>query len=124
MKRNPPPSEVFRDPEIRITDHEFGTFKIVGKDEIKRELKGKWRIVLNKSSRDGGNIKKQQWYICTVNYWNVVDNKYKKHEENLSLTLFNFGAFGRISRHFPNIDSNEKRILYSMMVPGSLSQFN
>ena len=41
-------------------------------DEVPRDLKHKWDIVLNKSFRENGKVKKQQHHIGTISYWDIV----------------------------------------------------
>ena len=117
MKRKPPESGVFRDPKIKSTfpdDFDLFDFYIAGKDKIKREAKEKWKILLNKSSRRGNKVCKKQWYICTVNYWDIVDTKHVRRDD-LWWTLYNHGAFGRIHKHLPDLDISERKKIYAII---------
>lgn len=48
-------------------------------DEIPREPREKWNIVLNKSVRSAGKIIKKQWHITTVKYWDIVGGYFSEH---------------------------------------------
>ena len=48
----------------------------IGEDEILRDPREKWDIILNETFRRGGKVKKNQAHICTVRRWDIVDGFY------------------------------------------------
>jgi hypothetical protein len=73
-------------------------------DEIERPLKYRWRVSLNES---GGGSGRRQWYVCTISYWDVVDDRYGKEKKG---KLF-FHARKRLEMLFPDRDQAEIREL-------------
>lgn len=49
-----------------------------GEDEIEREPREKWNIILNESYRVNGKVKKKQYHIATITYWNIIDGWYSE----------------------------------------------
>jgi hypothetical protein len=74
-------------------------------DEIERPLKYRWRISLSEPGGNGNG--RRQWYICTVSYWDVVDDRYGKEKKG---KLF-YHARKRLEMLFPDRDQAEIRDL-------------
>ncbi len=108
QKRKPYRSRIFRD--ARMKD-QYSVIEIVGDDEIKREPRAKWTLLLNKSSRQNGKIHKKQWYIYTIGYWHIVDDKYEGYED--SDMGFAFIVRERIEKHFPDLKAKEIKDIYA-----------
>ena len=103
-RNNPGPSGVFRRPQWKPRRRGSSEYVMTG-DEIERPLKYRWRISLNES---GGNGKgRRQWYVCTISYWDVVDDRYGKEKKG---KLF-FHARKRLEMLFPDRDQAEIREL-------------
>lgn len=105
-KRKPYRSRIFRDPDFSDPSG------VTGKDEIERDTKDKWRVLLNKSFRRGGKIYKKQWYVCTVSYWGIIDDKYEQYED--TDMGFAFTVYERIEKHFPDLKAREIKDIYAM----------
>lgn len=103
-RNNPGPSGVFRRPRWKRKRGDSTEFVMTG-DEIERPLKFKWRISLSESGGNGAG--RRQWYVCTVGYWDVVDDRYGKERKG---KLF-FHARKRLEMLFPDRDQAEIRDL-------------
>jgi hypothetical protein len=103
-RSNPGPSGVFRRPQWKPRSRGSKEYVMTG-DEIERPLKFRWRISLGESGGNGNG--RRQWYICTVSYWDVVDDRYGKEKKG---KLF-FHARKRLEMLFPDRDQAEIRDL-------------
>lgn len=58
-----------------INGEEGGSYdyKYTG-DRFERLIKTAYKISIHHSYREDGNIKKKQWVICTMSYYNIADN--------------------------------------------------
>ncbi len=107
-KGNTARSGVYKHPRWR-PDSSGSGYEITG-EEIKRDLKDKWQVVLCESFKADGKTKKKQWYIAVVTYWEIVDNKYGKIPGMLSQRFRN-----RIKEHFPGADDAETDRIYGLI---------
>jgi hypothetical protein len=99
----PGPSNVFRRPRWK---RERGSAEyVMTGDEIGRPLKYRWRIALTESGGNGSG--RRQWYVCTIGYWDVVDDRYGKEKRG---TLFSH-ARKRLETLFPDRDPDDIRDL-------------
>ena len=99
----PGPSNVFRRPQWK---RERGSAEyVMTGDEIERPLKYRWRIGLTESGGNGTG--RRQWYVCTIGYWDVVDDRYGKEKRG---TLFSH-ARKRLETLFPDRDPDDIREL-------------
>lgn len=89
-RKNPRPSGVYK--SSRRAD---GKAEPV---EIERELREKWRVSLYQLRNTDGKKDKKQWYICTIGYWDIVDDRYHPDFEG---SLFAY-AEKRIETLFPD----------------------
>lgn len=103
-RNNPGPSGVFRRPQWKPRRRGSKEYVMTG-DEIERPLKFRWRISLGEPGGNGNG--RRQWYICTVSYWDVVDDRYGKEKKG---KLF-FHARKRLEMLFPDRDQAEIRDL-------------
>lgn len=69
----------YKDLEVTMTtwtiDNESKTkyfFKYTG-GKIERPIMDSYKISLHESYRDNGKVKKRQWVICTIPYYNIID---------------------------------------------------
>lgn len=69
-------SNVYRKIEWRPYDWDTlqGTWH--QEDEILREPREKWDIILNESFRRSGKVEKNQFHLCTISRWDIVDGWY------------------------------------------------
>lgn len=109
MKRktrtNPGPSGIYK-----------GSRKISGKNgkppkveglEVERALREKWRISLYEVTGTNGDRRRKQYYVCTVTYWDVVDDRYGVKKRG---KLFSH-AWDRLAALFPDRDHASLRKL-------------
>ncbi len=76
MVRMPKPSqEIFRTPRWERTYFGFTEYKLKG-ELIERDPRDKWRILLKRSYRQAGKVKKEQHYMSTLSYWDIVDDAF------------------------------------------------
>ncbi|MCP4104446.1 MAG: hypothetical protein GY749_02760 [Desulfobacteraceae bacterium] len=101
-------SGIYKHPRWRPAISGSG-YEITG-EEIKRELKDKWQIVLCESYKADGKTKKKQWNIGVVTYWDIVDDKHGKNPGILSQRFRN-----RIKEHFPGADDAEADNIYRLI---------
>jgi hypothetical protein len=79
-KKKPHRSNVYR----KIEWHAYTSGILEGsgtwyqEDEIQREPREKWDIVLNESYRENGKVKKRQHHIYTVTYWDIIGGWYSE----------------------------------------------
>ena len=103
MKRrtqnNPRPSGVYKNPKWKHKNNGSQGYELGG-EEIVRNLKDKWRLSLYEPSNKNGN--KKQWYVCTIGYWDIVDDRYGKDKNNLSGQIRD-----RLKTIFPEMSESE-----------------
>jgi len=76
MVRMPRPSlQIYRTPRWEPTNGGFAEYKLSG-ELIEREPKDKWRILLKRSYRQAGKVKKEQHHMSTLSYWDIVDDAF------------------------------------------------
>jgi len=49
------------------------TYSYKYEGEFERSIKDSYKISIHKSYRDNGKVKKKQWVICTIGYYEIVD---------------------------------------------------
>ncbi len=81
-------------------------------EEVKRDLKEKWRIVLYDSFKENGKIKRKQWYVCTITYWDIVDDYFVKSYNGKLLSH----AWKRLNELFPDAGEDEKNHLKKIVL--------
>ncbi len=81
-------------------------------EEVKRDLKEKWRIVLYDSFKENGKIKRKQWYVCTITYWDIVDDYFVKSHKG---KLMNH-AWKRLDGLFPDAGEDEKNAIKKIIL--------
>lgn len=97
-KRRPASSGVCKKPKWKPSRKHPGEYEIIG-EEIPREARPKWRISIGDTFKDNGRPRRKQWYIGTVTYWDIVDDRYGPESGFLEADLA-----GRVHRHFAGVN--------------------
>lgn len=71
-RQYPPPSGVFRG----ARNGENGLGGRGAGEEIRRDLREKWRISLSDVIVEGGRRVRRQWPVCAITYWDVVEDRF------------------------------------------------
>lgn len=66
--------EVYKS-EWKMTDEEYYTYRWrYSEEKFERPLKPSYRISIHQSYRENGKVKKKQFVICTVRYYDIAEN--------------------------------------------------
>jgi len=97
-RNNPGPSGIYKG--ARKTGGKNGKPPKIEGLEIERALREKWRISLHETTGENGNRRRKQYYVCTVTYWDVVDDRYGGPKKGKLFTH----AWSRLAALFPDRD--------------------
>jgi hypothetical protein len=117
MNRKPSRSRVFKNPRWQPDYRGSDTFELVG-EEIERAPKEKWRILIKASRRTNGKVKKDQRYLGTLTYWNIVDDYLELQRHGVKDDcMYDYRIYEAIEKHFPDQQQTVVRLFESKFKP-------
>jgi len=121
MKRIQFGSRVYKNARWEPKNWGSKKYKLTG-DEVPRELKDRYRITLNESYRENGKVKKRQWHILSLSYWDIVDDwvfdaEFRTNRSTLSAEGYEYKwgvidynereIYRRIEKHFSDLQHDD-----------------
>jgi len=102
MKRRPRyRSKIYKNPKWGPYWQGSDKYELKG-EEIQRDPKVKWRILLKESYRDEqGNVQKRQWHIATITYWDIVHDFLDSVRQGWEDMIYNESIRCGLEKHFP-----------------------
>ena len=104
MKRKPRQPYIYKNPVWEASWPGSERFVLAG-DQVVREPREKWRILLKQSERVDGKAIKRQWHVVTVDYWRIVDDFLLQVNSDLEYSEYNDEyLWDRLEKTFPSME--------------------